>query len=372
MKKLFIPITVSFVIFGFSAGAQNPIKAKVSGTIFGSGEDSIFLAQNFGTHYVDYHATTFGDDGSFAMELELPNPDYYVLRFGDQYVNIIIRENSDIQVYGDGKRLDEFTNFINSQESQDMHIFTGMAEEWRIKRDSALVQMEQNPEKKDEINHRMSSEFNRFRSEHKAFIKQHPNSAALYPTLSQIDIKEEFETYESVVNQLAVSFSKSPTIQTLLKQLASEREKIEANNPLAIGKEAPDFEETKPDGSSMKLSDLRGSVVLLDFWASWCGPCRRENPMVVKLYEKYRSEGFTVMSVSLDKNKQSWLDAIEKDRLSWPNHVSDLASWSSKAAKLYGVSGIPFTVLIDREGKIIQTKLRGLALENKLVNIFGH
>jgi thiol-disulfide isomerase/thioredoxin len=139
---------------------------------------------------------------------------------------------------------------------------------------------------------------------------------------------------------------------------------------LAPGKPAPDFEETLVHGKTMKLSDLQGKVVLLDFWASWCGPCRRENPTVVALYEKYKEQGFTVMSVSLDQNRDKWLEAIKKDNLTWPNHVSDLKGWSSEAGKKYQVRGIPFTVLIDREGNIIDTKLRGAALEEELARIF--
>ena len=135
---------------------------------------------------------------------------------------------------------------------------------------------------------------------------------------------------------------------------------------------APDFEEAMLDGKLMKLSDLKGKVVLLDFWASWCGPCRRENPNVVNLYKKYNKDGFTVLSVSLDKSKSSWEAAIEKDNLIWPYHVSDLQQWNSKVAKQYVVHGIPFTVLIDQEGKIIKTKLRGTELENELKRLFGH
>jgi thiol-disulfide isomerase/thioredoxin len=127
------------------------------------------------------------------------------------------------------------------------------------------------------------------------------------------------------------------------------------------------------DGKTkMKLSDLRGQIVLLDFWASWCGPCRKENPNVVKLYAKYKDEGFTVMSVSLDKDKAAWEGAIAKDNLTWPNHVSDLQQWSSKVGAIYQVKGIPFTVLIDKEGKIVQTNLRGEALDVELKRIFGH
>jgi thiol-disulfide isomerase/thioredoxin len=112
-------------------------------------------------------------------------------------------------------------------------------------------------------------------------------------------------------------------------------------------------------------------VVLIDFWASWCGPCRKENPTVVAAYAKYKDKGFTVYSVSLDNSKPNWLAAIEKDQLTWPNHVSSLAGWGTEILREYGINAIPFTVLIDREGKIVQTNLRGQMLLNKLQEIFG-
>jgi len=111
--------------------------------------------------------------------------------------------------------------------------------------------------------------------------------------------------------------------------------------------------------------------VLLDFWASWCKPCRRENPNLVKAYNKYKSNGFDVFSVSLDKNKKKWLAAIQKDQLVWEAHVSDLKGWQSAAAKLYGINSIPAAFLLDKEGKIIGRNLRGAALEQKLEEIFG-
>jgi thiol-disulfide isomerase/thioredoxin len=113
---------------------------------------------------------------------------------------------------------------------------------------------------------------------------------------------------------------------------------------------------------------LRGKYVLVDFWASWCGPCRGENPNVVKAYNTYKDKNFTVLGVSLDKEKQPWLDAIKADGLTW-NHISDLKYWSSAAVSLYGFDGIPFNVLVDPAGKIVATNLRGADLENKLKDI---
>jgi len=143
------------------------------------------------------------------------------------------------------------------------------------------------------------------------------------------------------------------------------------NRNVDIGSPAPDIWMDKPDGTDMKLSDLKGQYVLIDFWASWCGPCRQENPNVVRLYNKYKDKGFTVFSVSLDDNAANWKAAIERDQLSWPHHVSDLLKWNSVAVPLYQFQGIPHTVLIDKKGTIIAKNLRGQQLEQKLQELFG-
>jgi len=136
-----------------------------------------------------------------------------------------------------------------------------------------------------------------------------------------------------------------------------------------VGDQAPEISLKNVDGETLNLSDLKGKIVLIDFWASWCGPCRRENPNVIRAYDKYQkakfhtADGFEVFSVSLDKNQAAWEAAIKKDGLKWDYHVSDLKGWSSEAAGLYNVSSIPTSYLIDENGIILAKNLRGLGID---------
>lgn len=165
-----------------------------------------------------------------------------------------------------------------------------------------------------------------------------------------------------------ISHAKSPLTGLLSQQIAqieTEYENFKAYNSGTLA--APEIVLTDPSGNERKLSALKGKVVLIDFWASWCGPCRQENPNVVRLYTAHNKEGFEVFSVSLDQDKDAWTKAIAKDGLIWKNHVSDLKGWDTPLTQTYGFNSIPYTVLVNRQGNIVGVGLRGKELEQKLI-----
>ncbi len=171
------------------------------------------------------------------------------------------------------------------------------------------------------------------------------------------------EKMKPVMLGLAKRFSSNTRVTGVTARFFTALQE-EANRDLT-GKPAPDFTLPTPDGKTVSLSSFRGKFVLVDFWASWCGPCRGENPNVVAAYNRFKDRNFTVLGVSLDREKDPWVQAIRDDKLDW-THVSDLKFWNSQVVPLYHIEGIPFNVLLDPEGKVIASNLRGPALEQEL------
>ncbi len=194
-------------------------------------------------------------------------------------------------------------------------------------------------------------------------IREHPGKLTGLMFVDQLEMDNYFELLQTYAHRLHDKYPDNSFVSDFYSQV----KKAEA---LAVGADAPDIALPKPDGDKLALSEVEGQVILIDFWASWCQPCRKANPHIVKLYNKYKDKGFEIYGVSLDKDRESWLAAIEKDSLTW-HHVSDLKQWKSSAAQTYGVSSIPYTVLINAEGKIIAKGLREDKLESKLEEIFG-
>lgn len=179
--------------------------------------------------------------------------------------------------------------------------------------------------------------------------------------------------FESELNKQLQKYPADQSLQSLKTQFEGRKAQMLSRQQKQaeykwVGKKAPELVLPDANGKSVSLSSLQGKYVLVDFWASWCKPCREENPNVVKAFNEYKNKNFTILGVSLDREKQNWLQAIEQDQLSW-THVSDLAFWDSKAVEIYKFEGIPFNVLIDPAGTVIAENLRGQALAGKLKEV---
>ena len=203
---------------------------------------------------------------------------------------------------------------------------------------------------------------------------KNPLIAMFYITNAQVDkFPKENEAVIQRMEKEIPNSSYTKDFRGLFTQYQQQAKMQNQPRPVAadisIGKPAPDIELQNPDGKTIKLSSLKGKVVLLDFWASWCGPCRMEMPNVVAAYNKYKSKGFTVYSVSLDRDADAWKKAITGLGMVWENHVSDLKWWQSPVVGLYGIQGIPAAFLLDRNGVIVASNLRGEALDQKLAEI---
>ncbi len=199
----------------------------------------------------------------------------------------------------------------------------------------------------------------------KAFIKQNASTSPVAlsilnqyagPTINT-------DTLKMLYDLLSNNFKKLPSATKI-------KDRINIVQSIAIGKIAPDFTQNDTSGHSVSLKDFRGKYVLIDFWASWCGPCRAENPNVVSAFNKFKDKNFTILGVSFDQNKDSWLNAIHKDGLGW-THVSDLQYWKNAIGRIYDIHFIPQNVLIDPKGTIIAKNIGGKQLQEKLASILG-
>ena len=307
-----------------------------------------------------------GGTFSFAGSVESPNAQYIL--FDDSKDRIVVFiENSEIEITGvdlqkenvkiTGSALNaQLEQFIVEVKTYEVELKAIVDEYYAAESagDEALLKI---ADQKYTVQDSVRKAFV------EGYIYDNLNSViAPYLSLRYMMEKDVVEL-EKLNNSFAVEIKNSEYVKLI-------EERIALAKGTEVGQAAPLFSMNDKDGNSIALESFKGSYVLIDFWASWCAPCRAENPNVVAAYAKYHDKGFDVLGVSFDEKKDKWLKAVESDNLTWP-HVSDLKGWGNAAGQLYGVRGIPHSVLVDKDGVIIAKDLRGEDLHEKLAEIFA-
>jgi peroxiredoxin len=311
-------------------------------------------------------------DYTFSKKVKLEEPGYYRLNFYNKQMVTLILNKDNVHVNVDGNSQQGFAEIKGSS---DIDLIQRVQElQAKVNADPAVEQLNDEfmlaAQRKDEatmqkLQQKYQQLVKKYNDEIASLMLENSPSLAVINLLqSNILDKDQYqETYIQVAEKLKKEWPG-------YSQSANFVDYVEKMKLTAVGQPAPEIALPDPQGNIVKLSSMKGQYVLVDFWAKWCGPCRQENPNVVRAYQKYKDKGFTVYGVSLDRSKADWLQAIEQDNLTW-THVSDLKYWQSEAAKTYNITGIPFSLLLDPNGVIIAKNLRGAALHQKLAEIFA-
>lgn len=385
MKRILWFLILALVVISCES---EPEFFTISGEITNANGEKLYLVELQTNTVVFLDSIILNDEGVFSFKGQTNIPKFYALRTSpDNYITLIVSPFEQIVVIADGENIANNPIIEGSPESHKIMVLRSKLDESVKKLDSlglyyrSLIGTREINKVRDSLNvlsREIISEHTEFT---KNFVKNNSNSLAslmaLYqqiaPRLYVLNPTDDLEYFTLVDSSLMLKHPESEAVQALHTQMEEIKRQMKAenelNNIVGIGVTAPDIILPDQKGDTIALSSLKGKYVLLDFWASWCRPCRVENPHLVKNYKKYNEKGFEIFQVSLDKKKESWISAIENDQLTWV-HVSDLQYWNSAAAKLYQVQAIPANFLLDKNGKIIAKNLRGDALEAKLSEIF--
>jgi len=371
MRKTIGIFLLSIVLsLGLSA-QQLPLKTKITGQLRDNSPAVTELTLRLPTREVNVVATAKVDSlGKFTLEFPQLEANIYKIFVADnnQFM-LVLSPEEQVSVSLKAGNVGESPVVVGSVETENYLKGQYQLNEYSAKLESVNTRWKEsatspNP---DSVQSILRKEYDLYTSEQKVFLKDfiQQNKFSLVGLLfiDRLDLSDDFSAYDLYDQAVFQRYPNNPFVKDIHARVEGERR-------LTIGKIAPDIKLPSPEGPEKSLSALKGKVVLIDFWASWCGPCRKENPHVVELYNKYHDKGFEVLGVSLDRDKDSWIKGIKDDGLVW-TQISDLKYWKSDAAKLYNVTAIPFTVLVDRDGKIIGKKLRGESLSEELKKIFG-
>ncbi|WP_026898485.1 TlpA disulfide reductase family protein [Daejeonella oryzae] len=306
------------------------------------------------------------EDQEFKFRRISPEPNFYTMVIGDKNFLIIARNGDEIDFETDFTDSKNTYSISGSKDSEKIREFNQVSNEYgKIYQDIQATysqEISKNPAAKDSIFKSLMPQFQQnmdaYSQKALQFGEENKDNLAGFYAVGTIDQSRYESQLIKYAEEVKPKFPKNKAVQSFTDKMMSLK-------PVSVGQPAPQFELPTPEGKIIKLSDLKGKYVLLDFWASWCAPCRDENPNIVKQYNSFKNKGFTVLGVSLDKGKGAWEKAIADDKLTW-THVSELKEWDGKVSIAYRVESIPSSFLLDPQGKIIAKNLRGAELENFL------
>jgi len=377
-RKTFIAALLTLILVACSGGGGNVVDI----TIEGAGGRTAMLERFEGSRSIVVDSTKLDAQGRGKLKTRsLPLDFYRITLSATEWLPLAMDSTENPVIVASLDALDAPRSVTGSPHTEALYEFQARVQAYEDKRQELRGRITADPDASRGAVDALNTLNTTFYEDTKRFVEEHSASPAAITALGKLNMQRDMALFKQVREDLRRTMPRSTFFaqfrenvdrmeqQELAMRMQEEEEKRLANL-LPIGGEAPDFSQQTPEGGTLSLSQLRGKYVLIDFWASWCKPCRFENPAMKRVYDKYKGKGFEILGVSLDRSHDAWVGAIQADGINW-KHVSDLGFWNNAAAQQYGVSSIPFTVLLDKEGRIIAKGLRSQQLDTKLARIFG-
>lgn len=390
-NKILIFVFASLII---SCGGEKKTNKEIKNkaTIYGLMKEGkgelLYLQKISSTGYITLDSAIIENNNTFSFKPEVPFPGFYSLKnSGGNHIPIICYPNDSIKIKANYFSFKHY-ELSGSSEAVQTSILNNKTQIFLDKLDSISKITKDsiyNPNYsliKEQLNKEYHESFQEFRAFSERFLVQNKESLVSLLALSNqlghnffvFHPKNDFEIFKRVDSSLFAIFPDNEPVNELHQQVLSLKNQFDAqesnDQSLRLQTKAPEINLPSPDGEMIKLSEYRGKYVLLDFWASWCPPCRRENPNLVKIYDQYTNKDFEIFQVSLDKSGELWRKAIADDHLNWIN-VSELKYWDSEVVKQYKISSIPANFLLDKDGIIIAKNLSGSELKEKLEDLLN-
>lgn len=359
-------VSVLFLLASCSGG-----KSSISGKIENAENETLFFEHLTPTKVNKLDSVKLDKKGNFKMNVKIPEYGFYRIRLTDNnFITLLLDSVANVEITANALNMQNGYTISGSPESEKIaELFENMKAQF-AQRDSIgrLYNTLGQEGKLDSVTAmNLSAQYMQISEANRQYVLKfiNENNGSLLPLLAgeYLNPQENGPELIKLGETLEQNFPNSDYVKTFNARMSDLKR-------LSIGSQAPEIVVSDPEGKQIALSQFRGKVVLIDFWASWCKPCRMENPNVVKMYQKYKNKGFEIFGVSLDRDKAAWVEAIADDHLTW-KHGSELAFWNSSFVKSYNIDGIPKTFLLDQNGIIIAKDLRGSQLEQKLAEVLN-